>query len=84
MQINKYKIMKEKILKKILFSIKPELKKYINKKNIHLVNNNILDSFDIMQILLEIEKINNKKFNNNNINRNSFKNIKSILKLIKK
>jgi acyl carrier protein len=48
-----------------------------------LVNDNILDSFDIMQILLEIEKINNKKFNNNNINRDSFKNIKSILALIK-
>ena len=75
--------MKEKILKNILFKIKPEIKKYINKKNIHLVNDNILDSFDIMQILLEIEKINNKKFNNNNINRNSFKNIKTILKLIK-
>jgi acyl carrier protein len=75
--------MKEKILKNILFKIKPEIKKYINKKNIHLVNDNILDSFDIMQILLEIEKINNKKFNNNNINRDSFKNIKSILALIK-
>jgi acyl carrier protein len=75
--------MNEKILKNILFKIKPEIKKYINKKNIHLVNDNILDSFDIMQILLEIEKINNKKFNNNNINRDSFKNIKSILALIK-
>jgi len=75
--------MKEKILKNILFKIKPEIKKYINKKNIHLVNDNILDSFDIMQILLEIEKINNKKFNNNNIDRDSFKNIKTILKLIK-
>jgi acyl carrier protein len=75
--------MKEKVLKNILFKIKPEIKKYINKKNIHLVNDNILDSFDIMQILLEIEKINNKKFNNNNINRDSFKNIKSILALIK-
>jgi acyl carrier protein len=75
--------MKEKVLKNILFKIKPEIKKYINKKNIHLVNDNILDSFDIMQILLEIEKINNKKFNNNNINRDSFKNIKSILELIK-
>ena len=75
--------MKEKILKNILFKIKPEIKKHINKKNIHLVNDNILDSFDIMQILLEIEKINNRKFNNNNINRNSFKNIKTILKLIK-
>jgi acyl carrier protein len=75
--------MKEKVLKDILFKIKPEIKKYINKKNIHLVNDNILDSFDIMQILLEIEKINNKKFNNNNIDRDSFKNIKTILKLIK-
>jgi len=75
--------MKEKVFKNILFKIKPEIKKYINKKNIHLVNDNILDSFDIMQILLEIEKINNKKFNNNNINRDSFKNIKSILALIK-
>jgi len=75
--------MKEKVLKDILFKIKPEIKKYINKKNIHLVNDNILDSFDIMQILLEIEKINNTKFNNNNIDRDSFKNIKTILKLIK-
>ena len=46
--------MKEKVFKNILFKIKPDIKKYINKKNIHLVNDNILDSFDIMQILLEI------------------------------
>ena len=58
-------------------------KKFINKKNIHFLNDNILDSFDIMQLILEIEKINKKKINPNKIGKDTFKNFDSILSLIK-
>ena len=46
------------------------------------VNDGDLDSFNIIQIILEIEKINKKKINPSKIGRNTFKNFKSILSLI--
>ena len=72
---------KEDLLKKILKKVKPDLK-VKNSKKVSFVNDGDLDSFNIIQIILEIEKINKKKINPNKIGRNTFKNFKSILSLI--
>lgn len=73
---------KEDVLKKILKKVKPGIK-IKNIGNVSFVNDGDLDSFDIIQIILQIEKINKKKINPNKIGRNTFKNFKSILSLIK-
>ena len=51
---------KENLLKKILKKVKPDIK-VKNSKNVSFVNDGDLDSFNIIQIILEIEKINKKK-----------------------
>jgi acyl carrier protein len=73
---------KENLLKKILKKVKPNIN-INNSSSASFVNNGDLDSFDIIQIILEIEKINKKKNNPNKGGRNTFKNFKSILPLIK-
>ena len=73
---------KEEILKRILTKVRPEIKfKNIGKK-IKLVNDGILDSLDIIQLISEIEKISKKKIDPNKLSRNTFTNFKSMLKLI--
>ena len=54
--------MKKNDIEKILLSINPNIKKYLNKK-INLLNDGIIDSFDIMKFLVEIEKKKKKKIN---------------------
>ena len=73
---------KEDLLKKILKKVKPGIK-IKNTSNVSFVNDGDLDSFDIIQIILQIEKVNKKKINPSKIGRNTFKNFKSILNLIK-
>ena len=73
---------KEDLLKKILKKVKPNLN-IRNSIDYSFVNDGDLDSLNIIQILFEIEKINKKKINPNKIGRNTFKNFKSILSLIK-
>ena len=73
---------KENLLKKILKKVKPNIN-INNSSSASFVNNGDLDSFDIIQIILEIEKINKKKINPNKVGRNTFKNFKNILPLIK-
>ena len=73
---------KENLLKKILKKVKPNIN-INNSSSASFVNNGDLDSFNIIQIILEIEKINKKKINPNKVGRNTFKNFKSILPLIK-
>ena len=73
---------KEDLLKKILKKVKPGIK-IKNTSNVSFVNDGDLDSFDIIQIILQIEKVNKKKINPSKIGRNTFKNFKSILDLIK-
>ena len=73
---------KENLLKKILKKVKPNIN-INNSSSASFVNNGDLDSFDIIQIILETEKINKKKINPNKVGRNTFKNFKSILPLIK-
>ena len=73
---------KEDLLKKILKKVKPNLN-IRNSIDYSFVNDGDLDSLNIIQIIFEIEKINKKKINPNKIERNTFKNFKSILSLIK-
>ena len=48
-------IMKKKEIEEILLKIKPETKKFIKKK-VNFVDDALLDSFDIMRFLVEIQK----------------------------
>lgn len=73
---------KEDLLKKILKKVKPNLN-ITNSIDYSFVNDGDLDSLNIIQLIFEIEKINKKKINPNKIGRNTFKNFKSILSLIK-
>ena len=73
---------KEDLLRKILKKVKPNLN-IRNSIDYSFVNDGDLDSLNIIQIIFEIEKINKKKINPNKIGRNTFKNFKSILSLIK-
>ena len=74
---------KKKSLKNFLIKINPAAKKKINNININLVDDGIIDSYDIIQIISEIEKLSGKKINPKNIKRESFSNLKNMLKLLK-
>ena len=60
---------KKNLITKILYKIRPELKRKRNSKN--LINDGLLDSFDIMRIVSEIDKsafkINSKMIKKKNI-----------------
>jgi len=72
-QINKTHI------EKILIKLNPKIK---NKK-INLVDNGLLDSFMIIKLILEVEKITKKKFNISKLDRNNFQNLEKIYKIFK-
>ena len=74
---------KKKILEDIFKKKKPLfLKKIINfKKN--LLDDNLLDSFDIIEIIDEIEKKTGNKINSNKISRKYFQSFNQIIKIIK-
>ena len=74
---------KKKSLENFLIKINPAAKKKINNINIDLVDDGIIDSYDIIQIISEIEKLSGKKINPKNIKRESFSNLKNMLKLLK-
>ena len=69
-------------LKNILKKVKPDIKLSNKGKTINLVNDGELDSFNIIQTILEIEKLNKKKINPSKIKRDTFANFNSILSLI--
>lgn len=77
------KLDKKNIIK-ILININPKIKSFINKKNINLTNNGLLDSLMIIKFIFEIENLTKKKIKISKINRNSFANIESILEFLKK
>ena len=75
--------MQKKDIEKILLSINPNIKKYLKKK-INLVDNAILDSFDIMSFLILIEKKKKKKIKFSKVTREVFSDIDKITKFINK
>ena len=72
-----------KVLENFLLKINPELRKNLNNGKIDLIDDGIIDSFDIIQIISMIEKLSEKKINPKNIRRESFSSLKNMLKLIK-
>jgi acyl carrier protein len=74
----------KKNIKKILININPKINSFINKKNINLTDNVLLDSLMIIKFISEIENLTKKKIKISKINRNSFANIESILEFLKK
>lgn len=85
-KILRYFIMKldKKNIKKILININPKINSFINKKNINLTDNGLLDSLMIIKFISEIENLTKKKIKISKINRNSFANIENILEFLKK
>ena len=75
--------MKKNKIEDILIKIKPETKKFI-KRNVNFVDDALLDSFDIMRFLVEIQQKKKKKINFGKISRDSFYNLENIKKLIDK
>tara|TARA_X000000368_G_C22816200_1_gene616918 strand:- start:55 stop:285 length:231 start_codon:yes stop_codon:yes gene_type:complete len=75
--------MKKNEIEDILIKIKPETKKFI-KRNVNFVDDALLDSFDIMRFLVEIQQKKKKKINFGKISRDSFYNLENIKKLIDK
>ena len=61
----------------------PIIKKEKNNNKANLIDDGIIDSFDIIQIISKIEKITGKKINPKNIKRESFANINNMFKLLK-
>jgi acyl carrier protein len=73
---------KEKIIIECLKKINPKLIKIINNDKYNLITDNHLDSFDVMNLLIEIEKKTKKKINSKYITEKDFKNIETIKKII--
>ena len=79
-------MIKAKLNKKIvvdcLKKINPKLMKIVKSGKYDLINENYLDSFDVMNLIIEIEKKTKKKINTKKITEKNFKNIETITKLI--
>ena len=73
---------KQEIIKQILIKQKPQFKKSLNNNYRGLFEKDFLDSFDIINILVEIEKKTKKKLNIEKISIKDFVSINSISKLI--
>ena len=74
----------KKNLTKILIKINPKIKPYINKKNINLIDNGLLDSLMVINLIQEIQNITRKKIKISTVNRGSFANIDNIQKYFNK
>ena len=68
----------KKVLENFLLKINPELRKNLNNGKIDLIDDGIIDSFDIIQIISLIEKLSGKKIDPKNIKRESFSSLKSL------
>ena len=72
------------IIEEILIKIKPELKaKLADKPNLNLINEGLIDSFDIIQLIVKIKKVTKKKVVISDFNRNAFSSVEEIIKLCK-
>jgi len=70
------------LIKKILIKIKPELKTKVHNSKNNLILDGLIDSFDIINILIELNLFSKKKINPNKINKDFFSNAKQISKLL--
>jgi|TARA_B110000037_G_C17013662_1_gene462351 hypothetical protein len=70
------------LIKKILIKIKPELKTKLHNSKNNLILDGLIDSFDIINILIELNLLSRKKINPNKINKDFFSNAKKISKLL--
>ena len=77
MNINQNK----KIIYKILKDINPKIINLVENKKINLINDGFIDSFDIIKIIIEINKYRKKEINPEKITKSNFSNINNILKL---
>ena len=68
-------------IKGILKEIRPEINFYNSS---HFIEDGLLDSLDIIQLVSELEKQMNITINGDDMEPNNFKNFGSILALIKK
>ena len=79
-------MIKAKLNKKIvvdcLKKINPKLMKIVKSGKYDLINENYLDSFDVMNLIIEIEKKTKKKINTKKISDKNFKNVETITKLL--
>ena len=70
------------IIESILVEIKPNLKKKIKNKKLNLIHEGLIDSFDIIQLIVKIEKKTKKKIKLVKFNRSSFATVDQITKLL--
>ena len=70
------------IIESILVEIKPNLKKKIKNKKLNLIHEGLIDSFDIIQLIIKIEKKTKKKIKLVKFNRSSFATVDQITKLL--
>lgn len=74
----------KKIIYKILKDINPKIINLLENKKINLINDGFIDSFDIIQIIIEINKHRKKEINPEKITKSNFSSINNILKLFDK
>ena len=72
----------EKIIFNCIIKIKPKIVKVLKKNDYDLISENHLDSFDIMNLIIEIEKKTKMKINSKKITEKSFKNVQTIKRLL--
>ena len=72
----------KKIILDCLKKVNPKLIKIAQGKKYDFINENYLDSFDVMNLIIEIEKKTKKKINTKKITEKKLKNIETITKLI--
>ena len=71
------------IIEEILIEIKPELKsKLAADPDLKLINEGLIDSFDIIQFIIKFEKITKKKIKLEKFDRNIFSTVNQITKLL--
>ena len=75
-------IKKEKLVEDIIKKLKPNLIKIIKKKDYNFMKDDLLDSFDIINILVELKKYSKKNISMSKVTKKNFSNIKNISKLI--
>ena len=69
------------VIKSIIIKIRPNLKKKLSLDK-NLLMEGLIDSFDVIQIITELEKLTKKKINLSKITKKNFSSPKNILKFL--